>query len=63
MAIHTILATGSSNGTTNMSTQAMERVSADSKIQGRALPTSVWVRSMSCPTTKLAMTMRMVERS
>ena len=62
-AIHTIRAAWLSNGTMNMRTLATDRVRADSRIQGRAFPAGVLVRSMSCPTMRLAATMRMVESS
>ena len=62
MAIHTILATPS-NGTKNMKTVETEKVRADSKTQGRALPARQCVRSMSWPTTRLAMTIKIVEKS
>lgn len=62
MATHTIRAVPS-KGMMNMSTLATDRVSADRRIQGRALPARQRVRSMSWPTTRLAATMRMVEKS
>ena len=63
MAIQTIRAVRSANGTMNINTLATESVSAESRIQGRALPARVRVRSISWPTTRLAATIKIVERS
>ena len=62
MATHTYFAVPS-KGTMNISTLATDRVRAESKIQGRALPARVLVRSMSWPTTRLAATMNTVDTS
>ena len=62
MAIQTIRATPV-KGTMNMSTEATDIVRALSNTQGLALPARQRVRSMSCPTIRLAATMSMVENS
>ena len=62
MAIQTYRAVPS-KGTTNISTLATDNVSADSRIQGRAFPARERVRSMSCPTMRLAATISAVETS
>ena len=62
MAIHTIFITPS-KGTINISTDATDRVSADNRIHGLALPASTLVLSISCPTTRLAITIRIVDAS
>ena len=62
MAIQTILAMPS-KGTMNISTLATDSVSAESRIQGRALPARALVRSISWPTMRLDATISTVEIS